>query len=201
MCLFQNDQGQQTSVGVCVCPVVGTTFSECSKTQWGTGQAQMAEFARPCLYMPTRRYATTTAWTVQFGEMGVVPCQSLDTVYCVKVDGLDRSSIYWMLGVTRSRTTGRRLFSLNNTSYEFDTSSLQSHNAMCADALAEPDILPHLNLECIAWCRESAKLLSRLDLTDPVDSISFRALNLCSKRLVWLCGRVSKTVGSICKLA
>ena len=75
----------------------------------------MAEYAHPCLYMPTRRYATTTAWTEQFGEVGVVPYQSLDTVSCVKVNGIAAGDVCWMSGVARSRV-GRRLLNWENAS-------------------------------------------------------------------------------------
>lgn len=179
MCLFQDEQGVQSSVGVCVCPLSDTTFSECSVLQWGTGKPQMAEFGHPCLYMPTRRYATTTAWTVQFGDVGVVPCQSLDTVYCVKVNGVGGNSVYWMLGVARS-VAGRRLLEWNNGSSYLDIHTFNSHNAMCADAFAIPETLPHIHAQCVEWCRESVSFLQSMELFDSMDSMNSNVFNPCA---------------------
>lgn len=176
MCLFQDDNGQHSTVGVCVCPLFDTAFSECSALQWRTGQPQMAEFARPCLYMPSRRYVSTTSWTVQFGEIGVVSCQSLDTVYCVKVNGVASDDIYWMLGVARIGM-GRRLLNNDNFSSYQNGKILSSHNALCADALAQPDILPQMHAECVRWCHLSASLLQEIEF---IDSDLDTQINACA---------------------
>jgi hypothetical protein len=39
-------------------------------------------------------------------------CQSLDTVYYVKVNGMVADDVYWMLGVSRSRS-GRQLLDVD----------------------------------------------------------------------------------------